>query len=514
MSEGPAVLNPYANYGSPVTGEQFVGRASYVRSIRSRTFASYETASATIVGPPRVGKSSLAQEVLDKFTAGTSGRGLAFLPMWITVSGLDTEQALFRELAYQAQVRLAELPAEAEGARSRLRPHYDALTAATAWDDMRMALKTYLRALRRAGYQAVAVLDEFDAARNIFDRAAPFELLRAIAYESEIRVALITTSRRPLPEIVVRSTAEVSTFWQVFGLPETLGCFGDAELTALIARSPYQDPDLRKALFEWLSEETGGQPFLSSALLSILHDRWSAGEPPGSIGEAEEHFGDAVAACGPVVIDQHEQMLVLLREEGRLTKLLEVLFGPQETVGQQDAKRMASEGIIKETDDGWAAFSKSFHQYLSLLENARTSDNWKLWERTETALRAALTAALDGAYGDLWPVKLKESQAGLVNNCESRREHAARAFPDLAWDENLLDYTYPKDLLDIMMMHWDQVAPVFGQDKGDWRSRIELVSKMRTPMAHNRRAGTSPLRMEQFRSACQEILDWLPVPAA
>jgi hypothetical protein len=37
------------------------------------------------------------------------------------------------------------------------------------------------------------------------------------------------------------------------------------------------------------------------------------------------------------------------------------------------------------------------------------------------------------------------------------------------------------------------------------------VSKMRTPMAHNRRAETSLLRMEQFRGACQEMLEWLSI---
>jgi hypothetical protein len=510
ISEPGAAPNPYANYGFPVFGPEFVGRHDHIRSIRSRTFTSLEAASISIVGPPRVGKSSLARHVIDRFATGGNARGLIFVPVWITVSGTESEQSLFRDLAAIVRGWLAEHGSHGD----RLESAYQALAVSATWDDMRICLKTYLRQLRRSGYQVVAVLDEFDAARNTFTRSAPFELLRSIAYEPEIRVALITTSRRMLSEIVQRSTAELSTFPQIFGLPVILGCFSEAELTALIARSPYQDEWLRQALLAWLLPETGGQPFLSSALLSVLHDQWAADGPPVSPCEAETQFSDAVATCGQLIVDHHEKMLELLREEGRLVKLLEVLFGPQETAGPLDAERMAREGILKKADDGWAAFSESFHQYLSLLEGTRTSDNWRLWQRTETGLRTALATALESAYGDLWQIKLKDSQPRLIQKCEDRREHARRAFPDLAPDDNLLEYTYPQDLLDIMMMHWDQVAPAFGHSKEDWRQRVELVAKMRTPVAHNRRTGTSPLSTEQFRSACREILEWLPVTAS
>ena len=59
-----------------------------------------------------------------------------------------------------------------------------------------------------------------------------------------------------------------------------------------------------------------------------------------------------------------------------------------------------------------------------------------------------------------------------------------------------------------MMWHWDEVEPVFGRTQEEWRERIELIARVRNPLAHNRRAGTSPVLMEQFRKACREVLDW------
>ncbi|MCX5267540.1 hypothetical protein [Streptomyces sp. NBC_00199] len=505
--DGPRDLisNPYAGYGSPVAGPEFVGRTTAFSSIRNRTFTSLETASVSIVGPPRVGKSSLARHVHDQLATGSSVRGLTFVPVWITVSGCDSEQSLFRELAYAVQTWMSDRGLHAD----RLDPLYESLSTAVSWDDMRMRMRTYMRQLRWLRYQVVAVLDEFDAARNVFRRAAPYEFLRALAYEPDVRVALITTSRRDLAEIVVRSTPELSTFPQIFGLPVTLGCFDVRELTALLARSPHIDADLGQPLLAWLGREVGGQPFLASALLSVLHDRWAVHGTP-SPAELPHHLGEAVATCSHLTVRHHEQMLELLRDENRLTTLLEILFGPQVTAQPQDAERLAREGIIRPTADGWEGFSESFQEYLGLLE--RKSDDWSLWQATETGLRAGLTTALQAAYGDLWLVKLRECQKRLIESCENRQERVRRGFGELAPDESPLDYAYPQDLLAVIMMHWEQLRPVLGHSKNDWQERLELIARVRTPMAHNRRSGTSPLLMTQFREYCGDVLRWLARP--
>ncbi|MFJ6726316.1 AAA family ATPase [Streptomyces sp. NPDC091281] len=499
--------NPYAGYGSPVAGEEFVGRASAISSIRNRTFTSLETASVSIVGPPRVGKSSLARQVQEQLAIGRSVRGRTFVPVWITVSGCDSEQSLFRELAYAVHGWISDRDLLTD----RLESQYVSFTAAVTWDEMKMRLRTYLRRLRHIGFQVVAVLDEFDAARTVFRRSAPYEYLRSLAYEPDVRVALITTSRRALADIVVKSTPELSTFPQIFGLPVTLGCFDARELTALLERSPHVGAALRPPVLSWLGRETGGQPFLASALLSVLHDRWAAHGVPLPADLAPQ-LGEAVAASSGLTVRHHEQMLELLREEDRLTTLLEVLFGPQITAKPQDAERLAEEGIIRAADDGWVGFSENFQEYLGLLEGS--SDDWSLWHRTETGLRAGLITALHGAYGDLWPLRLRESQKRLMDRCEDRRQRMRQGFKELAPDESPLDYAYPQDLLAIIMLHWEQVRPVLGRSRDEWRERLELMARVRTPMAHNRSSGTSPLLMEQFRKYCEDVLRWLPRPVA
>jgi hypothetical protein len=503
--------NPYANFGSLVTGADFIGRSSHIRSIHSRTFASFGAACVSIVGQPRVGKSSLARYVLDSFATGTSVRGLIFLPVWITVSGAETEQSLFRELAYHTWVWLDDQGDDAAAVRNRLMPLYEALDRSTTWDDMRMRLHTYLRQLRRSGYQVVAVLDEFDAARTVFVRSAPFEFLRVIGSEPDFQVALIVTSRRPLPEIVVPSSAAVSDLPQIFGLPEKLVSFDKAELIALIARSPYADEGLRKALFTWLAQETAGQPFLSAALLAVLHERWAHDGLPASPRAAKRQFNEVLSACGYFITEYHDNMTETLREDGRLPVLLEMIFSPHQSVRAHDAERMAREGIVRKTASGWSAYSKSFHDYLHALERSRDSNDWQLWERTETALRSALRSALKSAYGKEWVIRLEESQKRIIDECRRRRRHRGM---ESALGDDLLDYTQPDELLKIMLMHWEQVASTLGHEKDDWRIRLELASKVRVSLAHHRRAELSGQDIQEFRLTCQEILQWLATATA
>lgn len=129
---GLAPNNPYANCGLLVTGAEFVGRADHLRAIRDRMFASLEAAPVSIVGPPRVGKSSLAMQVLDEFAVGQSPSGRIFVPVCITVSGVESEKALFRDLADSIMDWFIErgLPTD------RMQASYAIVTTTDDWDEM------------------------------------------------------------------------------------------------------------------------------------------------------------------------------------------------------------------------------------------------------------------------------------------------------------------------------------------------------------------------------------------
>ena len=56
--------NPFSNYGSIVSGRDFVGRAYEIQAVNRRLVNPVDPGNLAIIGDPRVGKSSLAYQAL------------------------------------------------------------------------------------------------------------------------------------------------------------------------------------------------------------------------------------------------------------------------------------------------------------------------------------------------------------------------------------------------------------------------------------------------------------------
>ena len=59
-----------------------------------------------------------------------------------------------------------------------------------------------------------------------------------------------------------------------------------------------------------------------------------------------------------------------------------------------------------------------------------------------------------------------------------------------------------------MVTDWTKLgAPLFGNDKQSWAVKFDVLSKVRTPLAHNREEAVSDGERDQAKGICQEILD-------
>ncbi len=99
-------------------------------------------------------------------------------------------------------------------------------------------------------------------------------------------------------------------------------------------------------------------------------------------------------------IDQYDRMIDLLKEDGNLTKLLQILFGPVVDAKQTEIDELTRYGFIKLTGQQvYAAFSEHFQSYLRLIE--REVDLWPLWSETEKALRQIITTKMVEKLGEI-----------------------------------------------------------------------------------------------------------------
>jgi hypothetical protein len=215
---------------------------------------------------------------------------------------------------------------------------------------------------------------------------------------------------------------------------------------------------------------------------------------------------------GPEFVDHYEKTTALLREEGVLPKLLQILFGPVVDATEADVEDLLRYGVIQRAPDrAYRAFSGHFERYLRLI--SREVDLWPLWTQTERELRSLISLHMVEKYGERWPEKLEKAHPKLKPMLDSGREAQAReqhTFGGRA-SPNLLDFTYPDDLYQILRTDWNWFRPVFGREAKEWQDAFAVLARVRTPLAHNRDAAVYESDRLKAQGFCREILDKIEV---
>lgn len=209
----------------------------------------------------------------------------------------------------------------------------------------------------------------------------------------------------------------------------------------------------------------------------------------------------------PEFLKYYDNLIDILQEDNSLDKLLQILFGPAITVTRFDAEKFVRYGLIEPNTNGYyQVFSSHFENYLRLVERSR--DLWTLWRDTEKKLRLLITEIMEIEYGEDWVSKLEKLRPNLknmINRCLQAQEKEKKSFGGRA-STNLLDFTYPMDLYDIIAAHWNSFGKIIKQDKKYWQDRFQLLAKLRNPMAHIRDEVIQEHERQIAEGYCQEIL--------
>lgn len=502
--------NPFATVGHPVHGDGHVGRTGPMEVLRERVL-SHPTAGATaIIGPPRIGKSSLAYHVFMRPEVRQAYPQL--LPVWMNVRTQAGIQQVFRRLSDDVWDALTERSDRSDQSdridridRRTADAYHRAVEPGLPWAQAQSETQEFLRLVRRRGWRVVLILDEFDAARDVF-RTEPgtFQALREIAYNLDWNIGLVTTSRRELREIVDMADPDESTFAGIFR-SLFLTCFDAGELGALVSRVPSPPPDDgRGAAVARLGDLTGGHPYLASVLLDRV---CSAGRgAPVRLLDAIEGLAPALPAEFQYYYRDLEE---LLRADGRLRALLEVVLGPQLVVTPDDAQVLLQQGLVRVREGAYRAFSDDFQQFLTLI--GRKLGHWDNWMTVERRIRDLIESVFEDRYGTDWPTGLRKVRPKLIpmlDHCEELRARELRSF-GARGSTRILDFTYPKDLYDLMASHWDLFGRFLKKDKSYWNERFSLLAKVRNPMVHNRMSVVTAVEQRTFQVYCDEIMEML-----
>ena len=344
-------------------------------------------------------------------------------------------------------------------------------------------------------------------ARHLFEGETAFQCLRELADYPDYRLSLVLTSRRNIRDIEL-SAGSSSPFHNIFQV-QRLAMFNHEDLEtyfSLFSSTGIQitDADRERILFY-----CGAHPYLLEMLGCEVVEMFRQNQ--------QIDIDKAANAILQSVFEHYDDMIRLLREDGALNKLLQILFGPVIDIKQTDVTELQNYGLIKPTEDGtYAAYSEHFHDYLKLHERSTefAADLWPIWRDTEKALRKVITTTMFAIHGNQWIEKLEDGRSNLksiFDECRKAQEKEERSFGDRA-SQNLIDFTYPADLFTIICAKglWKPYfEPIFGRNPNYWEHRKQFLARCRNPLAHNRSEVLQTHEITIIEGYCREILSVL-----
>ncbi|MFN3391927.1 MAG: Swt1 family HEPN domain-containing protein [Meiothermus ruber] len=485
--------NPFSDYGIIVFGERFINRRNSVRAVENRVIRPREPGNLAITGDYRIGKSSLAYHSIMERKSALLKEGR--IPIWINLATFDKASMFFRSLvtsSYDELDGLGWLSDEIKTAAGR------ALLDEVTWSEGYGRIQRYFEKIRQAGLRILFILDEFDHARHLFKGdISGFQSLRELSYRPEWRVTFVTTSRRSLQSIELQTKA-ISTLDHTFH-KHYLSMFEEDALEEYFERLSSVGIAVNPQIKERFLFYCGGHPYLLEML---------GYETVEMFRETDAVDVDLAVKCiEQSIIDHYEHMLNVLAEDQSLKMVLQILFGPTVDAKITDAEEFQRYGLIRSDNEGrYFAFSEHFQTYLKMIE--RQVDLWPLWKKTEVALRQIVTQKMMEHYGEQWVERLSKVRPNLKLIFERSRESQQKeekSFGHRA-SRNIIDFTYPKDLFDIIFAEWSIFRDIFGKDKNYWDQRAQLLSKMRTPLAHNRDQALHDYERRTAEGYCEEVL--------
>lgn len=355
MAEQKLITNPFSNYGTIVFDEEFIGRKKAIQTITERVIDTTEPGCVSIVGLPRIGKSSLVWHTLkapqEKLLQSQK------LVVWIGMGVSRNPEEFFRQIISSTTLAAAEAGILTDAINNIASK---AIESGLAWIDFQFHMIRFIKSIRKTGWRLVYVIDEFDAAKTVFKESLfAYQYLRELHNNPDHRVCFVTTSRRTISEIEI--SAEISNlngiFHQIY-----LGMFNNEESIQQFEKLSRYNIPINDELINQIKRFTGLHPYLNAAIGFQLANQW--------IREQALDFTDACWNSKSIFNSYYEHIVGdYLRQEKVLGKFIDMASkSASNSLAEVDEKYIMLELVKISSDDNVKIFSESFLHYLSGLD--------------------------------------------------------------------------------------------------------------------------------------------------
>lgn len=506
-----SLTNPFSDFGSIVYGDRFVGRKRALKTLEQRVIGN-SYGNLAIMGLPRIGKSSLAWQGI--MTREDRLLQEKTIPVFFQSAVYDDALAYFRQMVVSLHEKIQSTFQDERYDKFAI-PIVERINDSDVQSFALLVMK-YFKIVKRLEYKVIYILDEFDSVQQIFD-VAEFQLLRELSYNPEMKLCLVTCSRKTIQEIEARNGA-ISNFYGTF-MDLRLTMFDDEDMQQYWERAA--SCKISDSYKEEVEYYVGRHPFLLDLVndYCLRSDKFDSNKVPESI----------VDDLRLELWHQLESIIGTLKKENIFNKALQLILGPVYDVKKVDEEKLLKYGFIKivENSDKCTLLGRlvgartmqgsyiCFSDYFTLLldqEYVSHIDYWPLWTKTEKTVRRLIKLYIRENYSDDWETEIlakygnSENWAKKFAQLKSTRTSTIKTFPNASTD--LVDYTLTRDMYDVFMnTAWlDWFGAVFPGAKKDWAAKFIFLSDIRNPMAHNNREFITEEQVSKATNYCNEIV--------
>lgn len=489
--------NPFASAGSMVEGDAFIGRKNEIRDISERLFGK-EFGNVAIVGIPKIGKSSLMNQVLLS-NIENLWRDNRFIVIWYTLKrpvepeSRAEKRAIFHCLVndvcrFLKRHNEFDLLETLEENREIIKDNN------TVWSEFEQNIKYFLEEIAYANIRIIYCIDEFDYSKDSL-RESEYELLREISYRSSFQIAIVTTSRRSIYDIEHYSGGGSNfygTFEYIYLKPFSKG---EHDLQCNLINGISQEDTDR------LFEIHGGHPFLNALVLKNYLNN--------------NNLSDCVYRVNQDVLRYYSDLFYVMEKDELADKVDKLYCGFNDGVTEEQEDYLYNcYGIFKEDKDGYIIpYCSTFDNVLR--QRYRENPFSLTWPEAERSIRNSISYAMTEEYGDenlqLWIDEIADFQD--LDKAQFLRwkkqmqsefsQYRARA------SRNIIDQLYPTDYPYFFKIFWaDYLKSIYGHDLSYWEENLRFIAnKIRNPEMHSRKNLIKPEDQQKATLICQEIID-------
>lgn len=333
-----SALNPYV-VGKIVTGPgRFFGRAAELARLRENFVESEMPSNLSIVGELRSGKSSLAQEFLQREGAALDRR-FHVVPMDMTT---DFTKGSIVEF-YRQMLRQARDVIATRGGAAALVDELDKALVPRPRAQLSHMARTASRALSAGGVRILYVFDEFDHSTELFP-ADPdaFKLARSLG-QKEV-VTFLTLSRRCVAEIE-KDAGISSNLAGIFDPCDVYMPLLDRDAAIALCLEPAASKGLSwgMGLVERMLVLSGRHPFLLQGMCHRLF--------PEAMRQSDAERSAALERFAPEIVGALHRLTALrLEKAGLLASLRTALARGAHRVPREDLDRLRRLNYIVESE--------------------------------------------------------------------------------------------------------------------------------------------------------------------